>query len=117
MKPADRRFLVQMLLLFFGMKRYDDLKEIRVCDITVLEGGHLEFYVASSKTDQSGNGFIFHVTGEKFRGFSIPKVLNWYLESTGLRGTDYLFPRFRNEKGKVVAQGGYFISYSSSLCN
>ena len=59
-------------------------------------------------------GFVFHVTGEKFNGFSIPRVLNWYLESTGLKGTDYLFPRFRNEKGRVVAQGGYYISYSSS---
>ena len=61
-----------------------------------------------------GKGFVFHVTGEKFKGFLIPKVLNWYLESTGLRGTDYLFPRFRNERGKVVAQGKYYISYSSS---
>ena len=113
-KPADRRFLVMMLLLFFGMKRYDDIKRLRVCDINVLHGGHLEFYVDSSKTDQLGKGFVFHVTGEKFKGFSIPKVLNWYLESTGLRGTDYLFPRFRNEKGKVVAQGSYYISYSSS---
>ena len=113
-KPADRRFLVMMLLLFFGMKRHDDIKRLRVCDINVLHGGHLEFYVDSSKTDQLGKGFVFHVTGEKFKGFSIPKVLNWYLESTGLRGTDYIFPRFRNEKGKVVAQGRYFISYSSS---
>ena len=106
-KPVDQRFLVMMLLLFFAMKRF-------VCDINVLRGGHLEFYVYSSKTDQLGKGFVFHVTGEKFEGFSIPKVLNWYLESTGLRGTDYLFSRFRNEKGKVVAQGSYYISYSSS---
>ena len=60
------------------------------------------------------HGFVFHVTGEKFKGFSIPKVLNWYLDSTGLRGSDYLFPRFRYKRGKVVTQGGYFISYSSS---
>ena len=113
-KAADRRFLVMMLLLFFGMKRFDDIKKLRVCDINVLRGGHLEFYVDSSKTDQLGKGFVFHVTGEKIKGFSIPKVLNWYLESTGLRGKDYLFPRFRNEKGKVVAQGSYYISYSSS---
>ena len=59
-------------------------------------------------------GFVFHVTGEKFKVFSIPGVLNWYLESTGLKGSDYLFPRFRNEKGKVVAQGRYYISYSCS---
>ena len=112
-KAADRRFLVMMLLLFFGMKRFDDIKKLRVCDINVLQGGHLEFYVDSSKTDQLGKGFVFHVTGEKIKGFSIPKVLNWYLESTRLRGKDYLFPRFRNEKGKVVAQGSYYISYSS----
>ena len=96
------------------MKRFDDFKEIRVCDITVLDGEELEFYVSRSKTDQEGNGFVFHVTGEKFKGFSIPGVLDWYLESTGLVNTNNLFPRLRNEKGKVVAQGGYFISYSSS---
>ena len=112
-RPADRRFLVMMLLMFFGMKRYDDIKNLRVCDITVLDGGHLEFYVDSSQTDQLSQGFVFHVTGEKFKGFSIPKVLNWYLDSTELRGEDYLFPRFRNHRGRVVAQGGYYISYSS----
>merc|ERR1712240_147715 len=90
------------------------IKRLRVCGINVLHGGHLEFYVESSKTDQMGKGFVFHVTGEKFNGFSIPKVLNWYLKSTGLRGTDCLFPQIRNEKGKVVAQGRYYISYSSS---
>ena len=100
-KPADRRFLVKMLLLFFGMKRFDDVKELKVCDITVLEGGDLEFYVARSKMDQEGNGFVFHVTGEKFKGFSIPGVLDWYMESNGLTDTDFLFPRFRNEKGNV----------------
>ena len=113
-KPADRRFLMMMILMFFGMKRFDDIKQLRVCDIRVLNGGHLEFYVERSKTDQMGQDFVFHVTGENFRGFSIPKVLNWYLDSTGLRGSDYLFPRFRYEKGKVIAQGGYFISYNSS---
>ena len=58
--------------------------------------------------------FRVSCNGQKFKGFSIPKVLNWYLDSTGLRGLDFLFPRFRYEKGKVVAQGGYYISYSSS---
>ena len=75
-KPADRRLLVMMLLLFFGMKRFDDIKRLRVCDINVLWEGHLEFYVSSSKTDQLGNGFVFHVTGEKFKGFLIPSVFN-----------------------------------------
>ena len=54
------------------------------------------------------------MTGERYKGFSIPEVLEWYLESTGLSGCDYLFPRFRNDKGRVVTQGGYWIGYSSS---
>ena len=74
------------------MKRFDDIKRLRVRDISVFHEGHLDFYVDSSKTDQMGKVFVFRVTGEKFNGFWIPKVLNWYLESTGLRGTDYIFP-------------------------
>ena len=31
-----------------------------------------------------------------------------------LTGSDFLFPCFRNQRGKVVAQGEYSISYSSS---
>ena len=74
----------------------------------------MEFYVDNSKTYQLSQGFIFHVTGNKFNGISIPKILNWYLKSTELTGDDYLFPRFRNHRGRVVAQGDYSISYSSS---
>ena len=73
---ADRRFLLQQLLQFFGMRRYDDLKEIQVKDVCVLDQGDLEFYVARRKTDQDGNGFVFHVSGERYQGFSIPEVLD-----------------------------------------
>ena len=41
----------------------------------VLDQGDLEFYVARSKTDQDGNGFVFHVSGERYQGFSILGVL------------------------------------------
>ena len=57
--------------MFFGMRRFDDVKEIWVEDVTVLEEGDLEIYVAQSKTDQDGLGFVFHVSGERFKGFSI----------------------------------------------
>ena len=113
-RPADRHFLMLMIIMFFGIKRFDDVKDLKVSDITVLEDGHLEFYVDNSKTDQLCQGFIFHVTGNSFNGISIPKILNWYLKSTELTRDDFLFPRFRNHRGRVVAQGGYSISYSSS---
>ena len=81
--------------------------------MTLLEGGDLEFYVSHSKTDQDGHGFLFHVSGEMHRGFSMPGVLKWYLESTNLSGTDFLFHRFRNDGGRVVAVRDKCISYSS----
>ena len=68
-KPADWRFLVMMLLLFFGMKRFDDIKRLRVCDINVLREGHLEFYVNSSKTDQPGKVSFFILQGKSLTVF------------------------------------------------
>ena len=49
-KPAERRFLVQQLMMFFGIRRFDDIRMIRVCDCVVLDTGDLEVYVSSSKT-------------------------------------------------------------------
>ena len=91
-------------LMFFGMRRFNDIKDLTVEDITVLESGDFEFYVQKSKGDQECHGFAFHISGERRNGFSVPKVLGWYINSMGLRGTDCLFPRFRNSGGSVVAQ-------------
>ena len=111
-RPADRRFLFQQLLMFFRMRRFDDVKEIWVEDVTVLEGGDLDIFVARSKTDQDGLGFVFHVSGEKYKGFSMPGVLKWYVDSVGLTDKNYLFPRFRNAGGsKVVVLGEQWVSY------
>ena len=65
--PADRRFLLQQLLLFFRMRRYDNMREMRLKNVFLLDQGDLEFYVARSKTDQDGNGFLFHVSGERYQ--------------------------------------------------
>ena len=88
------------------------MKEIRVKDVTEFEEGDLEIFVAWSKTDQDSLGFVFHVSGEKYKGFSMPGNLNWYVDSVGLTDKDYLFPRFRNAGGsKLVALGKRWVSY------
>ena len=112
-RPGDRRFLVMSLLMFFGIRRFSDIRMLRVSDIVVMDTGDLEISVVSSKTDQMGVGFVFHVSGERHKGFSVPEVLDWYVRSTGLRGEDYMFPRFRFEKGKSVAQPATCISYGA----
>ena len=35
-------------------------------------------FVAHSKTDQDGLDFIFHVLGERYKGFSMPEVVKWF---------------------------------------
>ena len=115
MSALDRRFLVQQLFLFFGMRRYDNIKEITYGDVKVLGEGNLEVYVRRSKTDQEGHGFVFHMTGEKLKDFSIPEVLMWYVKSLGLNDGDYLFPWLRGAgKGRVVKIGHKFVSYNTS---
>ena len=42
--------------------------------MAVLEDGDLKIFVARSKTDQDGLGFVFHVSVEKYKGFLMPKV-------------------------------------------
>ena len=61
--PMNRRFLLKQPLMFFGMRRFDNLREVWVRDVAVLEDGDLEIFVARSKTDQDGLGFVFHVSG------------------------------------------------------
>ena len=75
--PRDRRFLLHQLLMFFGMRRFDDRREVRVGDVSVLEDRDLEIFVTRSKTDQDGLGFVFHMSGEKYKGFLILEVLKW----------------------------------------
>ena len=102
-------------MLFFGMKRFSDIKDLLVGDIKRLKSGDLEVYVRRSKTDQVGYGSVFHLSGSKRGGFSIPDILDWYVESVGLSVTDVLFPRFRRtRRGEVVPLKRLAVSYSAS---
>ena len=70
--------------------------------MTLLERSDVEVYVRKCKTDQERRGSVFHMSGEQYGGFSIPEGLRWYLNSTGLSGSDYLFSSFRGARnGKV----------------
>ena len=92
--------------MFLGMKRFDDVKEVRVKDVKLLEGKNLEVYVRRSKTDREGKGSMFHMTGVRYGDFLILGLLKWYLESIGLQGLDYLCPRFQGSlKGGLKPLG------------
>lgn len=73
--PKDRRFLLHQFFDVFGMRQFDDLREVRVGDVAILEDGDLENLVARSKTDQDVLGFVFHGSGEKHRGLQCRRYL------------------------------------------
>ena len=52
-KPTKKvwAFMLPQMFLYFGMRWYDDIKEITLGDVKVLNEGNLEVYVWRSKTD------------------------------------------------------------------
>ena len=57
---------------------------------------------------------MFHMSGERMNGFSIPDVLEWYVESLGLKVSDYLFPQHRGAgREKTVPNGNLYVGYST----
>ena len=53
---SDRRFLVQQLFLYFGMRRFDDIKEVMVKDVKLLKEGDLEFMSGEVKLTRKEGG-------------------------------------------------------------
>ena len=87
--------MVQQLFLYFGMRWFDNFKEVTVSDVRVLDRGDWEVYVRGSKTDQEEKGSVFHMSGERRKEFSIPDVVCWNIDRLGLEVKGYLFPRLK----------------------
>ena len=114
-EPARRRFLVQHLLLFFGMKRFSDIAELRVKDFMFKSDGSVEVFMRKSKTDTFCEGQSFFLSGKKIKKICLPEIIVWYFKSLGLKDEDVAFPRFRRSKGKEVVPIKHIsVSYSTS---
>ena len=71
--------------------------------------------VRRGKTDQEGHGSSFFLSGRKKSGFCFPKIVRWYIDSLGLSGEDFLFPRLRGSREKVpVAVKRVAVSYDTA---
>ena len=73
-------------------------------------------YIKRSKTDQEDLGSVFHLYASKVEKLSLPGVLWWYLESTELQDTDYLFRGCKgNCKVFVESIGRLVAGYRTSV--
>ena len=65
--------------------------------------------------DQEARGSFFHISSKRKDGFSVPRLLRWYVESLGLLRGDFMFPRFRRCGDEVVPIKDKFVSYTEAL--
>ena len=114
-EPARKRFLVMQLFLFFGGKRFSDIKEVKVENVVKQDDGSIKVFVNKSKTDQEGRGACFSISGKKVGKVCVPDIVQWYKESLELSDGDFLFPRFRGSSGKTVPIKSISVSYTAAL--
>ena len=114
--PVERRCLMLQVVMFLGMKRFSDIKSLKVKDVEFKHGGAVEIELGKTKTDQVGRGSKFVIVGDSKRGLLASDVMRWYLHSFRLSSEDFLFPSFRNGKGKCVSLvKNKAVSYGSAL--
>ena len=92
-----KRFLLMMVVSFFGMRRFSEVAGLKDRDVTVQADGSIRVWVTKSKTDKTRKGFEFTITGARAGSFQVLKLLRWYRRSLpGVIPEDgFLFPMFR----------------------
>ena len=94
-----RRFLIMSCFCYLGMRRYDDIFDLKFKHFRIQRNGEVMVWVRISKTDSLGIGWFFSLTNSKFGGHTVASLLQWYIASLPpVTRSDYLFPTSRLEK-------------------
>jgi hypothetical protein len=95
-QPERRRFLLMQMFCFLGVRRFGDINQVRIRDVSVKADGTVAVWVASSKTDKRKQGFEFTITKETVGGITAAQAVGWYTESLGDAPDDgFFFPIFQ----------------------
>ena len=116
-KAVDRRCLVMQLFLFLGMKRFSDIRLVKVKDVVFKRNGSVEVSVGKTKTDQAGRGSKFVMVGSKKRRVFAADILRWYIESLSLGSEDFVFPSLRGDSYGGVKARGEAVAYGEALAD
>ena len=88
----DWSIMALQLLCYLTMRRFNDLQNIMVGDVTVLRNGDLQIFQRVGKTFQLGQGNFFYILNKPFGGFSVKSLMDKYVQRLGLKSNDFLFP-------------------------
>ena len=110
---ADIRTLTICLLGFVGFFRYNELANIRECDLQFFED-HLEIFVESSKTDQYRDGAVV-VIARTGTDYCPVAMLERYMRLANISSTNsdnYLFRRLVSTKNGQKLRDSANLSYT-----
>ena len=109
--PERRRFLLMKVFCFLGVRRFNDIHELKRKNVEFREDGRVTVWVEKSKTDAKREGFEFVLTKKKILGVSVTRLVRWYFRSLGdIPSEAFIFPVFR--RGKAVWSQA--VSYNSA---
>ena len=98
--PFSRRhFLIMSVFCFLGMRRFNDIHDLKRKHIQIRRDGEVRVWVSQSKTDSLGQGFFFSLTKASFGSHSVAHLLRWYFNSfPSLSRSHYIFSHYK-ERG------------------
>ena len=115
-KPVERRLLMIILILFFGVKRFDDIIRTQLKHLVWEKDGSVTIQVPFSKTDPLGQGNEFTLSHDDSEVFSVVTILKWYVKSFKFSAESFIFPPFafcKSNQDGLQPVGSKPISYSS----
>ena len=108
---SKKRMLALLCLLFFGVRRFDDVQRIKVKDVMVVGEDKVEIKLGRTKTDQAAKGSTVKISGSTPGGISVGKILKWFITRAGLKSEDFLFCK-TSKDGQVVK--GKYVTYDEA---
>ena len=91
------------LWCYLTMRRFNDLQNIKVEDISVLADGDLRIFQKVGNTFQMGQGHYFCVLNKLFGGFTAKSLMDRYVLKLGLKSNDFLFIHFAKSSTGVMS--------------
>ena len=92
----DRRLLALVCLMFYGLKRFDDVFDLKLENIS-FDSEKMKYCIVKSKTEQDCSGKEFSLPRSSKKDGPV-EIISWYLDQLDVPQTGYLFPKLKADR-------------------
>lgn len=112
-KLLDKRFLAMSMISFFGLLRFDEVKNLKKQDLKFTSGS-IEIIIRRSKTDVHGNGNIVYISKTSTDICPVNTLCD-YIQSINCREDQYIFRKILvSSKKRRLSEINIPVSYSTA---